>query len=223
MTTVAAIIVAAGRGKRFGAAKQFAMLRGKTVLDWSLAAFNAHEKVGEMILVLPDPDDAQKNLYAAKYGKITAVVKGGEQRQDSVRNGFRQVAAARTRIVLVHDAVRPLVAAGLISRVIDKAEETGAAVPVIPLEDTAKKVADAVVVSTLDRDGIRRVQTPQGFSYDILRLALERAVEEGFYGTDEAALVERQGIRIAAVEGDVRNIKVTTATDLRIAGVLCGE
>lgn len=215
MKKVVAIIVAAGRGERFGAAKQFALLRGKTVLDWSLEKFEEHEAVDNIILVLGP--DQQGGEYLAKYTKIAAVARGGEKRQDSVYAGLSCVDAQETEIVLVHDGVRPMVARDLIGRIIDTAKEKGAVVPVVPLEDTIKRVEGTKILLTVDRNRLFRVQTPEGFSCSLLREAFARAMEERFDGTDEAVLVERLGRDVFVVPGDSKNIKITTPADLKLA------
>jgi len=161
--------------------------------------------------------DIEKEEYMRRFPKIAAVVTGGKHRQDSVEAGFREVDPQKTGFVLVHDGVRPLVDHALLSRVIRATKETGAAVPVISIEDTIKVIDGDMVLRTVDREGLRRVQTPQGFSYSILKSALARAREDNFLGTDEAALVERIGAEIKAVEGDTRNIKITTPDDIRVA------
>jgi 2-C-methyl-D-erythritol 4-phosphate cytidylyltransferase len=217
MRRVSAIIVAAGEGKRFGSPKQFASLGGKTVLDWCLEAFESHEEVDEVVLVVKD--EAKGKKYIQRYGKVSAVVRGGEKRQDSVLSGFQQLDPVQAEIVLVHDGVRPFIRSALISRVIQKARERGAAIPVIPVEDTIKIVEGEDVKQTLDRERLFRVQTPQGFLYSTLKKALDKASQEGFYGTDEASLVERAGERVAVVQGDVRNIKVTTPEELKMVEV----
>jgi len=217
MRRVSAIIVAAGEGKRFGSPKQFASLGGKTVLDWCLEAFESHEEVDEVVLVVKD--EAKGKKYIQRYGKVSAVVRGGEKRQDSVLSGFQQLDPVQAEIVLVHDGVRPFIRSALISRVIQKARERGAAIPVIPVEDTIKIVEGEDVKQTLDRERLFRVQTPQGFLYSTLKKALDKASQEGFYGTDEASLVERTGERVAVVQGDVRNIKVTTPEELKMVEV----
>jgi 2-C-methyl-D-erythritol 4-phosphate cytidylyltransferase len=214
----AAIVVAAGTGKRFGQMKQFVYLRGKPVLEWTLEKFEAHREVGSIVLVLPDEQD--RKHYQMRYKKIVDVVRGGEKRQDSVWQGFRLLEQAQPELVLVHDGARPLVDAGLISRVITEARAGGAAVPVIPLDETTKEVREGRVVQTLDRSRLFRVQTPQGFLYPVLAKALEAARRDRFYGTDEAMLVERAGLPVRAVAGDPRNVKITTPLDLRIAEAL---
>jgi len=215
MSEVTAIIVAAGEGRRFGFSKQFALLGGKSVLDQCLEIFEAHKKVAAIVLVLKDV--SLKKEYLKRYRKIVAVAKGGKRRQDSVFSGFRQIDPEKAEIVLVHDGVRSLVSEDLIDRVIEAAREAGAAVPAIPVEDTIKLVEGDEVSRTLDREKLFRVQTPQGFSYLILKAALDKAKEENFYGTDEASLAERIGKKVVVVQGDHKNIKITALEDLKIA------
>ena len=184
-------------------------------MDWSLEAFDAHPRVDEIILVLPDV--GAKNESLAKYKKISAVVQGGEKRQDSVVHGFRAIDARKAGIVLVHDGARPLAGPDLIGRIILAAQEKGAVIPALLLPETVKEAAGREVIRTLDRTRIFCVQTPQGFSYPLLKRALESAMAEKFYGTDEAALVERLGEKVFIVDGDPKNIKITVPLDLRIA------
>lgn len=216
--TTAALIVAAGAGRRFGGAKQFAYLKGQPVLEWTLARFESHPGVQRIVLVLPDEND--RKHYQLRYSKIADVVRGGERRQDSVWQGFRLLDPEETQLVLVHDGARPLVGPGLIDRVLAAAADKGAAVPVVPVEDTLKETAGDRVVGTLDRTRLARAQTPQGFRYAVLLRALEAARADRFHGTDEAQLVERLGGEVAAVEGDPRNLKITTPLDLVLAEAL---
>ncbi len=218
MSGTSAIIVAAGAGKRFGEPKQFAYLRAKPVLEWTLERFEAHPEIGAVVLVLPDEQDLKH--YRVRYAKIIDIVRGGEKRQDSVWQGFRLLAASAPEVVLVHDGARPLVDADLISRVIAAARADGAAVPVLPLEDTIKEVRGGRVAGTIDRTFLARAQTPQGFRFDVLKKAMDAARRDRFYGTDEAALVERVGLAVTAVAGDPRNIKITTPVDIPIAEAL---
>jgi 2-C-methyl-D-erythritol 4-phosphate cytidylyltransferase len=217
---VTAVIVAAGEGRRFGGLKPYALLKGKTVLDWCLGTFNKHDRVDEIILVLPQGKKGEE--FCRHYPKIVAVAQGGERRQDSVRNGVLAASCGRGGIVLVHDGARPLVSSDLISRVISAVEEKGAAVPGLLLEETAKEVNGRRILRTLDRERIFRAQTPQGFRYPLLREALEKAAEGRFFGTDESSLVERMGKEVVLVAGDRANIKITTTDDLRIAEALVG-
>ncbi len=185
------------------------------MLDWSLQAFNAVSQVDRVVLVLRDP--ASGEAYARRFAKITAVVEGGAERQDSVWSGFQALPEQDSEIVLVHDGARPLVGRGLILRVIRAAADLGAAVPVIPVPDTLKEVAGERILSTPDRRRFFLSQTPQGFRYAILKVALHEAVGTGFRGTDEAQLVEKLGQPVATVPGEAGNIKITTPMDLKIA------
>jgi 2-C-methyl-D-erythritol 4-phosphate cytidylyltransferase len=213
-----AVIVAAGEGRRFGGPKAFALLGGRPLLDRCVEAFESHEGVEAIVLVLPGARVGED--FARRFRKVVSAVAGGPRRQDSVRNGFREVRGGGRDIVLIHDGARPLAGRALISRVIDEAARSGAAVPVLPLEDTVKEVREEGVLRTHDRSVLYRAQTPQGFFYEILEEALAAADRNGFGGTDEAMLVERTGRRVAAVAGDPRNIKITTPLDLRIAEAL---
>lgn len=217
MNKVTAIVVAAGEGQRFGAPKQFAPLGEKSVLEWSLECFNTHIQVANIVLVLMSV--IEKEEYIRRFPKISAVVTGGKHRQDSVIAGFNRIDPQMTGFVLIHDGVRPLVDHALLSRVIAATKANGAAVPVIAIEDTVKVVEGEKVLRTVDREQFRRVQTPQGFSYPILKAALDQARKDNVLSTDEAALVERIGQEVVTVEGDARNIKITTPGDLRIAEV----
>lgn len=215
MNKVSVIIVAAGEGKRFGSSKQFALLKEKSVLDWCLEKFEGHEEITEIILVLDD--ETLKDKYIKRYRKIAAVTKGGKRRQDSVSSGFDLIDPKKTEIVLVHDGVRPMVGEDLIKKVIETARKKGTAVPVIPVEDTIKLVYKQRVIRTENRASLFRVQTPQGFYYSILKIALDKARDDNFYGTDESSLVERIGEGVFIVPGDRKNIKITTPEDLRVA------
>jgi 2-C-methyl-D-erythritol 4-phosphate cytidylyltransferase len=221
MSQVAAILLAAGGGRRFGSAKQFALLGGKPVLAWSLEAFESHPRVDEIVLVVAD--EAEGEPYRAQFRKITGVVRGGEERQDSVAAGFGRIDAARTGCVLIHDAARPFVTQNLITAVIAGAERRGAAVPILPVEDTVKEVEKDEVLRTMDRAKLVRVQTPQGFSSFLFKRALEKARADGFTGTDDASLVERLGEKVFAVPGDRRNMKITTREDWRVAEVFLDD
>jgi len=221
MKKVSAIIVAAGKGRRFGVPKQFVLLCGKPVLDWCLETIEAEEKISEIVLVVNK--DVPKEKYFRRYGKISSVVNGGERRQDSVISGFKKLDSKKTDIVLVHDGVRPLVQAALIEQIISVTEQKGAAIPLIPVEDTIKKVEGQEVLFTLERNSLFRVQTPQGFFYDILKAGLNKAMKENYYCTDEASLVERAGYKIYAVPGDYKNIKITNPDDIKIAEAFLGD
>lgn len=218
MKSATVIVVAAGRGLRFGGNKPFALLGGKTLLDWSLETFQAHEDVGNVVLVLPA--ERGGGDFRRRYSKIAAVTPGGKERQDSVLRGFGWAAAAAGDIVLVHDGARPFVSADLVQRIIRAAAAKGAAIPVLPAVDTIKRARDGRVIETLDRSELVSVQTPQGFSRGILAAALDKAVRDGFMGTDEASLVERAGYPVQVVPGEPGNIKITRPEDLKLAEAL---
>lgn len=221
MNRVAAVVVAAGEGRRFGGPKLEASLKGRPVLDWSLRAFETHPSIDAIVLVLSEA--AGSVPYAAKFPKITAVVRGGERRQDSAAHGVAALQVGDDDIILVHDGARPLLTQELIDRVIDGARRTGAAVPGLPPDDTIKEIEGEMVVRTIDRDRLVRIQTPQGFAAGLLRRALDRAGAEGAAGTDEAALVERLGLPVTVVPGDPRNIKITSPFDLSVAEAWLGR
>ncbi len=221
MSRIAAVIVAAGSGSRFGGLKQFALLGGKSLVDWSCEAFQNHPQIDDIVLVLPD--QAGKTGWAGRFSKIVDVVSGGRRRQDSVRAGFKRLDPARTGFVLVHDGARPLVTADLIDRVIEAGRKNGAAVPIVPVDDTLKEIESDRVARTLDRSRVGRAQTPQGFAYALLGQALASAEETEFTGTDEASLVERLGRPVTVVAGDPRNMKITTSLDLITAEAIRNE
>ncbi len=218
MSGTAAVIVAAGEGRRFGGPKQFALLGGRPLLERCVERFEGHGEIDAIVLVLPDVPSGEG--LARRFRKVAAVVAGGVRRQDSVRNGFGAIRGSGRDVVLIHDGARPLAGSDLISRVIEEAARSGAAVPVLPLEDTVKEVREGGILGTHDRSVLYRAQTPQGFFYEVLEEAFAAADREGFVGTDEASLVERTGRRVAAVAGDPRNIKITTPLDLKIAEAL---
>jgi 2-C-methyl-D-erythritol 4-phosphate cytidylyltransferase len=211
-----AILVAAGRGERMGATrpKAFLTLGGEPLLLRSARAFAAAPSVGSLVAVVPalDVDSAQSLLRGLP--KLVAVVAGGERRQDSVLAGLRQVPAGFDGIVLVHDAARPFVDEALIEAVVAAAVQAGAALPVLPLVDTIKRVRGDRVVETLDRAELGAAQTPQGFRMDVLGRAYEQAFRDQVTVTDEAVAAERSGAVVAVVPGSTRNRKITTPEDL---------
>ncbi len=174
-----------------------------------------------MVLVLGDEARGAKD--ASRYAKVTAVVRGGEMRQDSVANGVEALDPADDDIVLVHDGARPLVTQDLIERVLEAARTTGAAIPGLPLEDTIKEAEAGRVVRTVPRERLVRVQTPQGFSAGLLRRALDAAKTAGLAATDEAALLESLGLPVTIVPGDPRNLKITSPLDLTAAEAYLGR
>ena len=221
MPQVAAVIVAAGRGTRAGGdlPKQFRDIGGEIMLRRTLSMFVEH---AELAFVQPvvHPDDLELYRRVAQHGdKAGAVLLpqafGGATRQASVRAGLEALEARRPDIVLIHDAARPFASATLVSRAIAAAQKDGAAIPALPVTDTVKTVnAAGHVDKTLDRNALRLVQTPQGFAFDALLAAHRRAAKEGREDfTDDAALAEWAGIKVATFVGEVGNIKITNAED----------
>jgi 2-C-methyl-D-erythritol 4-phosphate cytidylyltransferase/2-C-methyl-D-erythritol 2,4-cyclodiphosphate synthase len=226
---VAAIIAAGGRGERLGAGvpKQFLAIGGVSILRRSVELFAGHDRIDEIVVVLP-PDLASSlpdDLPA--LGKPLLIVPGGARRQDSVRNGFEAV-RDRADVVVIHDAARPFASAALISRTIDAAWESGAALAAMPASDTIKLARDTpaaaplLVERTLPRERVFLAQTPQAFRTDVLAAAIA-ASQEDVVATDEAALAEAAGFPVRLVAGEATNLKITTMTDLTAAQAQIGR
>jgi 2-C-methyl-D-erythritol 4-phosphate cytidylyltransferase / 2-C-methyl-D-erythritol 2,4-cyclodiphosphate synthase len=217
--SVGVIIVAAGRSTRMGGQlpKPLIDLGGRTILQTSVAAFDTNPRVSEIVVVLPAALVADGPALVGATTRPSRCVAGGERRQDSVSEGMRALSPAAD-LILVHDAARPFVDARLIDRVIDAAIETGAAVPAVRARDTVKRVdlAHGIVSGTLSREEIWLAQTPQGFRRRVLEDAIA-AGERGIEATDDAMLAERAGHPVRVVEGDERNVKITTPDDLQAA------
>ncbi len=214
-----AVIVAAGRGRRMGAPgnKVFLPLGGRPILAHTLAAFEACAVVEALAVVVApgERERAAEICAAAGCRKVTAIVEGGAERQDSVRAGL---AALDTEGVLVHDAARPLVTPERIDACRRAAEEHGAAALAVPVKDTIKVTDDdGWIVATPERRTLWAVQTPQAFVRSELAEAHRLALADGVMATDDAMLLERLGRRIAVVEGDYGNVKITTPEDLWLA------
>jgi len=220
-----AILVAAGRGERLGdlRPKAFVELAGQALVLRSARAFDEAPSVSGIVAVVPEAEVGAARSLLAPVRKLVAVVPGGERRQDSVLAGLRQAPHGFDGVVLVHDAARPLVEVSLVEAVARAAAEAGAALPVLPLADTVKRVRDGLVVATLDRDELGAAQTPQGFRLALLVEAYEAAFRDRVTVTDEAMAVERLGAPVRAIPGSPRNRKITTPEDLAWAeGVLAG-
>src|SRR5271155_5620503 len=217
---------AKGKQKKAPPSKQFTELGGTPILIHTLRKFAAVDTVNEIWIALRENEIAgfraglESEAKDVLKKKVEFVV-GGEHRQQSVENALNAVAAAADDIVLVHDAVRPLVSREIIQEVIDAAEKYGAAIAALPAVDTVKQVertADgALIKATIPRAGIVMAQTPQGFRYGVIKKAFDEASADGFLGTDEASLVERSGHEVAVVMGSPRNIKITARADMELA------
>ena len=213
---VGAIIPAAGRGKRIGASvpKQFLEIQGKSLLHHTLTVFASCKLIDYVVLVMPQADvDEMGEDWLNKYDIVREVVVGGEQRQDSVYNGFNSLEEG-TDIVVVHDGVRPFTTPQMIIATVEAAQQHGAAITAIPVSDTVKQAADGFVKQTVSRDGLWRVQTPQAFQCRLLQQAFKKAKKDSYYGTDEGSLIEYLGERVRIVPGSELNIKITRKEDL---------
>ena len=215
-----AIILAGGTGTRFNSLepKQFLEIGGKTLLEICLNRFHDHEGIDGIILICPASHLAMAERIAAGFSKIKKVLPGGASRQGSSAIGVHAAAGAGN--VLIHDAARALVTEPVISRVLAALAEGCAVMPVMPVGDTTVRVDEAGLVNAvLDRDKLRRVQTPQGFKLDIMRQAHELAQREGFRdASDDCSLVLRYKLAsVITVAGDPENIKITYPSDLIMA------
>ena len=219
--SVAALVLAAGRGVRFGGAipKAFVLLAGRPLLIHALSAMTATTAVDWVIPIVGASQLAGLSALAPELAPIRgllAPVVGGVERQDSMKAGLAAL-AAEVEFVAVHDAARPLVAPEAVSRVVAAARKSGAAILALPVSDTIKRVREGRIWETPDRSECYAAQTPQVFRVEILREALEKAEADGFLGTDDSQLVERLGVAVEVVPGDPHNIKVTDPSDLRLA------
>jgi len=214
--SVAAVIVAAGRGLRAGGnlPKQYRELAGEPVIRSSLSLFAWHGQIGAVQAVI-HPDDRPSYDAAAKGLRLLPPVPGGASRQESVRAGLEALSVRAPDIVLIHDAARPFCSTELVSRAIAACGETGAAIPALEVTDTIKRVdSDGHVAGTIDRAQLRAVQTPQAFKFAALLAAHQRAAKEGRDDfTDDAALAEWAGIKVATFAGESGNVKLTTDED----------
>ena len=217
-----AVVVAAGEGKRAGAGvpKQFRLLLDRPVIAWTLDSFERSKLTNEVILVVPSGWTKKVRVDAIeKYGfkKVSVLVVGGQTRQESVHRGFEKI-KEKECVVCVHDGVRPFATPELIDRAIEAANVFGASVTAIPAKDTIKYTTDdGFVWWTLDRELMWAAQTPQCFKYKLLEAAFESAKKDGFIATDDASLVERMGEKIAIVQGEEENIKITSQLDFVLA------
>jgi len=227
MNRVTAIIPAAGLGTRMGAdqPKQFIEIDGVPLVIFTLRRLAACSAITDFILSTRAEEivSLQDRVAKASLGRPARVIHGGDTRQQSVANAIAQVDPA-TEIVLVHDAVRPFITAEQTARVIAEARLRGAAILAIPAIDTVKEVKRAslpedvaLITATIPRERIVMAQTPQAFSFPLLRDAFRKAQEDGVTGSDEAVLVERLGHEVFAVLGSERNLKITRPSDLDLA------
>ena len=218
-----AVIVAAGTASRMqGIDKVMAPLDGEPMILRTVRAFQDSDAIREIVIVTREDLVEKVRDLCAAYPKVKAVTVGGADRAESVRNGLKAL-SPKVRLAAVHDGARPLVTDAVIDRTVRAAHRYGAAAPGVPVKDTVKIVQGGLVSSTPDRTTLRAIQTPQIFDIDLLTGALEKAKKDNAAITDDCSAVELMGMSVKIVEGDERNIKVTTPMDLKIAECLLEE
>ena len=218
-----AVIVAAGSASRMGGIdKVMAPLGGEPMIVHTVRNFQACDAIREIVVVTrPDLLESMMEL-CREFDKVRAVVVGGDSREISVSMGLVHLSGKCT-LAAVQDGARPFATWQLIDRVVRAANSYGAAAPAVAVKDTIKVVTGGIVEHTPDRSGLRAVQTPQVFDYDLLRAALKKAKEDGVTITDDCSAVEHMGMSVRIVEGDERNIKITTPMDLKLAHMILEE
>lgn len=214
------VIVAAGTGSRMnmGINKQFIKLEGKEIIAYTIEKFYNNSNIEDIVVVVKeDESDFFKKEILDKYNfKNIKIAYGGKERQDSVYNGLKLL-DKKCHVVLIHDGARPFVSDKIIDNCIKEAKNHKAVVVGVPVKDTIKVIdKDKYIVDTPNRSVLWAVQTPQTFDYNILIDSYKDAFKNGFYGTDDAMLVERIGYKVKMVEGSYNNIKITTQEDLNI-------
>ena len=212
-----AVIVAAGSASRMqGTDKILEPLAGEPVILRTVKAFQDCDAIREIVIVTCPEKISTISRLCGGLSKVIAVVSGGDSRQRSVQLGLNAL-SNKVKLAAIHDGARPLVSWQVIDRAVRAANSYGAAAPAIPVKDTIKTVTGGVVRNTPDSSQLQAVQTPQVFDFDLIRGALKKAFEDGAAVTDDCSAVERLGMSVKIVEGDERNIKITTPLDLKIA------
>ena len=218
-----AVIVAAGNASRMqGIDKVMAQLGGEPMILRTVRAFQNSDVIGEIVIVTREDLVEKIRNLCAQYPKVKTVTVGGADRAESVRNGLKAL-SSKVRLAAIHDGARPLITNEVIDRTVRAAHRYGAAAPGVPMKDTIKIVQGGFVKSTPDRSALQAVQTPQIFDVDLLTGALEKAKKDNATITDDCSAVELMGMSVKIVEGDERNIKVTTPMDLKVAECLLEE
>ncbi|OGU05419.1 MAG: 2-C-methyl-D-erythritol 4-phosphate cytidylyltransferase [Geobacteraceae bacterium GWC2_58_44] len=210
-------------GKRMGAGsnKQYLLLDGVPILAHTLRLFEQAPFIAGIYLITPEQEiPFCRSEVVERYGfsKVRGVVAGGAERQYSVLNGLNAMEGVeQDDLVLIHDGVRPFVPIAALRRAADAAHEFGGAVVAVPVKDTVKVARDGIITETPPREQLWLAQTPQAFRFGAIRAAHALAAADGFLGTDDASLMERQGWQLRIVMGDYRNIKITTPEDMALA------
>ena len=221
---ITAIIPAAGDGERFGEKKQLKLLNGRPLIFHTIIPFIKSKLINEIIVVVPkdNVNELSRDFKSTITSKRIKVVEGGETRQKSVYNGLK-ISDKESKLICVHDGVRPFVTLPLIEKVIKASLEHDGAILAAPSTDTIKKVMGDQILETLPRETIWRAQTPQIFSKTALKEAIQIAIDERLEGTDEASILEKIGYQIGFVEGSSLNIKITTKQDWIFAKAIYNE
>ena len=218
-----AVIVAAGSASRMGGIdKVMAPLAGEPMIVRTVRTFQESDVIRQIVIVTRPDLILPITELCRNFNKVRMVVAGGNSRQESVERGLSAL-SADMKLVAVHDGARPLISWQVIDRTVRAANSYGAAAPAIPVKDTIKVVNGGIIASTPDRSTLQAVQTPQVFDLDLLKGALKKAKADGAALTDDCSAVERLGMSVKLVEGDERNIKVTTPLDLKIAELFLEE
>ena len=218
-----AVIVAAGSASRMGGIdKVMAPLKGEPMIVHTVRAFQNCDAIAEIVIVTREDLILPISGLCRDFDKVRSVVVGGKSRQESVGLGMNAL-SDKCELAAIQDGARPLITWEVIDRVVRAAHAYHAAIPVIPVKDTITVCNSALVISTPDRSTLRAVQTPQVFDFDLLRGALAQAEADGAEVTDDCSAVERRGMSVKIVEGDERNLKVTTPLDLKLAEMLMEE
>lgn len=218
-----AVIVAAGSASRMGGIdKVMAALGGEPMIARTVRAFQQCGAIADIVIVTRPDLIRPISALCAQMDKVRMVVAGGQSRQESVAMGLNALPKG-VELAAVHDGARPLITDAVIDRTVRAANSYGAAAPAVPVKDTIKVVRGGLVTDTPDRASLQAVQTPQVFDFDLLRGALKKAAEDAAAVTDDCSAVERLGMAVKIVEGDERNLKVTTPMDLKIAEMLLEE
>ncbi|SDY93803.1 2-C-methyl-D-erythritol 4-phosphate cytidylyltransferase [Thermoactinomyces sp. DSM 45892] len=217
--SVGVVIPAAGQGKRMGSkvSKPFLLLDGQPILVHTLRLFETHPQVDEIILVMKKEEvrGTEEMLRPYGFAKVKAIVEGGRERQESVYKGLQY---CQSDWVFIHDAVRPFVTHEALDRLIKEVKATKAVILGVPVKDTIKQInSDGWVTNTPARSELISVQTPQGFSRDLIIQAHQKALEYPEWATDDSMLIEQLGFPVKVVEGEYNNIKITTPEDLVLA------
>jgi 2-C-methyl-D-erythritol 4-phosphate cytidylyltransferase len=219
---VSVIIASAGSGKRFGGntAKQLILLNRKPILYYCLKVFDNLSSISDICIVTNNEilADVKNIVRKNRFKKVKNIILGGSERQNSIYEGLKTIDYKNESIVLIHDSVRPLINEKLVNTVIKNTMIYGSAIPATPIKDTIKYSDDGVFFEkTIERQKLWSIQTPQGFKYSLILKAHQKAIDDIFYGTDDASLIERMGIKPKIVSGLDSNIKITTPVDLLLA------